>query len=40
MENEAKSLAWFPAPYLRRAEMSDDGPDVVEVGSKDRFSVF
>lgn len=40
VENEAKRLAWFPAPYLQRAEMSDDGPDVMEDGSKDWFSVF
>ncbi|KAK9978162.1 hypothetical protein ABG768_019928 [Culter alburnus] len=33
VENEAKRLAWFPAPYLQRAEMSDDGPDVMEDGS-------
>uniref|UniRef100_A0A672PIM0 SH3 domain-containing protein n=1 Tax=Sinocyclocheilus grahami TaxID=75366 RepID=A0A672PIM0_SINGR len=25
VENEAKHLAWFPAPYLQRAEMDDDG---------------
>ncbi|KTG47203.1 hypothetical protein cypCar_00005461 [Cyprinus carpio] len=33
VENEAKCLAWFPAPYLQRAEMGDDGPDVMEGGS-------
>ncbi|XP_016098871.1 NADPH oxidase organizer 1-like [Sinocyclocheilus grahami] len=32
VENEAKCLAWFPAPYLR-AEMGDDGPDVMDGGS-------
>ncbi|KAG1926463.1 NADPH oxidase organizer 1a [Pimephales promelas] len=30
VENEAKRLAWFPAPYLQRAEMADDGPDVMD----------
>ncbi|XP_059406990.1 uncharacterized protein LOC132141472 [Carassius carassius] len=30
VENEAKNLAWFPAPYLQRAEMDDDGPDVMD----------
>lgn len=40
VENEAKCLAWFPAPYLQRAEMGDDGPDVMEGGSKYRFSGF
>ncbi|XP_059413561.1 NADPH oxidase organizer 1a [Carassius carassius] len=34
VENEAKCLAWFPAPYLQRAEMDDDdGPDVMDGGS-------
>ncbi|XP_077067783.1 NADPH oxidase organizer 1a [Siphateles boraxobius] len=33
VENEAKRLAWFPAPYLQRAEMADDGPDVMDGGS-------
>uniref|UniRef100_A0A673KJ43 NADPH oxidase organizer 1-like n=1 Tax=Sinocyclocheilus rhinocerous TaxID=307959 RepID=A0A673KJ43_9TELE len=33
VENEAKHLAWFPAPYLQRAEMDDDGPDVMDGGS-------
>ncbi|XP_016345233.1 NADPH oxidase organizer 1-like [Sinocyclocheilus anshuiensis] len=33
VENEAKCLAWFPAPYLQRAEMGDDGPDVMDGGS-------
>ncbi|XP_016093996.1 putative neutrophil cytosol factor 1C [Sinocyclocheilus grahami] len=33
VENEAKHLAWFPAPYLQRAEMDDDGPDVMDDGS-------
>ncbi|CAM4410678.1 unnamed protein product [Leuciscus chuanchicus] len=33
VENEAKRLAWFPAPYLQRAEMADDGPDVMDGGN-------
>ncbi|RXN19783.1 NADPH oxidase organizer 1-like protein [Labeo rohita] len=33
VENEAKHLAWFPAPYLQRAEMDDDGPDMMDAGS-------
>ncbi|KAL1277652.1 hypothetical protein QQF64_024325 [Cirrhinus molitorella] len=33
VENEAKRLAWFPAPYLQRAEMDDDGPDVMDTES-------
>ncbi|KAL0198490.1 hypothetical protein M9458_007030, partial [Cirrhinus mrigala] len=30
VENEAKQLAWFPAPYLQRAEMDDDGPNQMD----------
>lgn len=30
VENESKHLAWFPAPYLERAEMADDGPDEMD----------
>ncbi|XP_051996084.1 NADPH oxidase organizer 1a [Xyrauchen texanus] len=30
VENEARSLAWFPAPYLKRVELDDDGGDVME----------
>lgn len=40
VENEAKNLAWFPAPYLQRAEMDDDGPDVMDGASKYRFRGF
>lgn len=27
VENEAKCLAWFPAPYLENAEADDEGAD-------------
>ncbi len=40
MENEAKHLAWFPAPYLQRAEIDDNGPDVMDGGSKYWFNGF
>ncbi|XP_043084295.1 NADPH oxidase organizer 1-like [Puntigrus tetrazona] len=33
VENEAKHLAWFPAPYLQRVDMDDDGPDEMHGGS-------
>ncbi|TRY98972.1 hypothetical protein DNTS_001238 [Danionella cerebrum] len=33
VENNAKHLAWFPAPYLERAEMGYSGPDVMDNGS-------
>uniref|UniRef100_W5KNT3 NADPH oxidase organizer 1a n=1 Tax=Astyanax mexicanus TaxID=7994 RepID=W5KNT3_ASTMX len=40
VENEAKCLAWFPAPYLEKAEMDDadddeeDGESVLYVASR------
>ncbi|KAI4890449.1 hypothetical protein NFI96_006171 [Prochilodus magdalenae] len=30
VENEAKCLAWFPAPYLEREEMDDDDEDLTD----------
>ncbi|XP_051988013.1 NADPH oxidase organizer 1-like [Xyrauchen texanus] len=33
VENEARRLAWFPAPYLKRAELDDDDADVMDGGS-------
>lgn len=30
VENESKNLAWFPAPYLVRAEDEDDADDVTQ----------
>ncbi|XP_051570968.1 NADPH oxidase organizer 1-like [Myxocyprinus asiaticus] len=33
VENEARRIAWFPAPYLKRAELDDDSTDVMDSGS-------
>lgn len=36
VENEAKCLAWFPAPYLENAEADDEAAD-QEVGESKIF---
>lgn len=36
VENEAKCLAWFPAPYLENTEADDEAAD-QEVGESKTF---